>query len=178
VRIRNVVTIGAMALLLMSVPACSSSAKHPAAGASQPAAVTSAAPAPATQTSAPASTVETSSAPAAVPSAATPATSGGGSGGVTFDGAYTGTLKITTCLGSGSSTTASVDADYSTGEKLSGTVSSSEFGFEGPNNTQFDSGFQKSPLDVDGSGFKLDGLKVTDPGAGKTLTMHGTLHCP
>jgi hypothetical protein len=58
-----------------------------------------------------------------------------------------------------------------------GDVGSTEFGFQGPAGTDFDSGFLNKALDTDGKGFVLDGIVAKDE-SGKSVTMHGTLVCP
>ena len=88
-------------------------------------------------------------------------------------------MKILNCVGTGPSTTVSVtmvfDGVASTGH--TGNISSTELGWEGPDNTDYDSGFLSKPLDSDGKGFALDGIKVKNED-GKVVTLHGTLHCP
>jgi hypothetical protein len=96
---------------------------------------------------------------------------------VTFDGDYTGSVKIIQCAGSGPTASAQVNATFTGGSSYPGTFGPTEFGFQGPS-TEFDSGFLNTPLDSDGNGFVLDGLKATDAGSGKSVTMHGTLRCP
>ncbi|HZV25623.1 MAG TPA: hypothetical protein VFG00_04960 [Acidothermaceae bacterium] len=101
-----------------------------------------------------------------------------GSGAVTFDGSYSGTLTTIVCVGSGSTTTASFKATFTgTPDSYPGDIAASEFGFQGPDNTEFDSGFLKKALDSDGKGFVVDGIVAKDS-SGKSVTMHGTLVCP
>jgi hypothetical protein len=100
-----------------------------------------------------------------------------GSGSVTFDGSYSGKLTDIVCIGSGPTTTASFNAAFTGQGALPGNISATEFGFEGPDNTQFDSGFLTKALDTDGKGFDVDGIVAKDEG-GKSVTMHGTLVCP
>jgi hypothetical protein len=113
---------------------------------------------------------------AASSSASAPAAAAG-SGAVTFDGDYSGKLTSILCVGSGPTTTASFDAAF-TGKpgNFTGDISSNEFGFIGPDNTQFDSGFLNKALDTDGKGFDVDGIVAKDE-SGKSVTMHGTLVC-
>jgi hypothetical protein len=121
----------------------------------------------------------------ASPSSVTSQTLAGGStatgstAAVTFDGAYSGTMKIMDCVGTGPTTTVSVTMvfDGVASTSYTGNISSAELGWEGPDNTEYDSGFLNTPLDTDGKGFDLDGIKVKNED-GKVLTLHGTLHCP
>jgi hypothetical protein len=121
----------------------------------------------------------------ASPSSVTSQTSAGGStatgstAAVTFDGAYSGTMKIMGCAGTGPTTTVSVTMvfDGVASTSYTGNISSTELGWEGPDNTDYDSGFLNTPLDTDGKGFDLDGIKVKNED-GKVVTLHGTLHCP
>ena len=119
---------------------------------------------------------------AASPSSVTSQTSAGGStatAAVTFDGAYSGTMRIMDCAGTGPTTTVSVTMvfDGVASTSYTGNISSTELGWEGPDNTDYDSGFLNTPLDADGKGFDLDGIKVKNED-GKVVTLHGTLHCP
>jgi hypothetical protein len=106
-------------------------------------------------------------------------TASGSSAGVTFDGAYSGTMKIMDCVGTGPATTVSVTMvfDGVTSTSYTGNISSTELGWEGPDNKDYDSGFLNTPLDTDGKGFDLDGIEVKNED-GKVVTLHGTLHCP
>ncbi|MEO8457124.1 MAG: hypothetical protein ABI559_04865 [Chloroflexota bacterium] len=101
-----------------------------------------------------------------------------GTGSVTFDGAYSGTLVIDQCVGSGANTTASVKAafDGST-TTYAGDISANEYGFQGPDGAEFDSGFLSTSIDPNGSGFDFDGTSAKDASSGKTLNLHGTLVC-
>ena len=99
-----------------------------------------------------------------------------GSGAVTFSGSYSGTLTAVLCVGSGPNTTAQFTASFTGESGHPGNIDSMEFGFEGPDRTQFDSGFLSKTLDTDGEGFVLDGIVVKDS-SGKSVTMHGTLRC-
>jgi hypothetical protein len=117
----------------------------------------------------------------AQPSVAPSSTTSGGAAtsvnAVTFDGDFTGSVKIVQCSGSGANASAQVNVTFSNGSSYPGTFGATEFGFQGPSN-EFDSGFLNTPLDSDGNGFVLDGLKATDADSGKSVTMHGTLRCP
>jgi hypothetical protein len=182
---RLVATVGVVALSLTTA-ACqskstssassttASSAAAPSATAAAPAAPSSAA----VSTAAPASAAPASAASGAASSAASAPSAASGSGAVTFDGDYSGKLTTIVCVGSGPTTTASFDAAF-TGKPgtLTGDISSEEFGFLGPDNTQFDSGFLNKALDTDGKGFDVDGIVAKDE-SGKSVTMHGTLVCP
>jgi hypothetical protein len=98
---------------------------------------------------------------------------------VTIGGAYVGTLKLVACVGTGKNTTVSVTADFGTqGSGYEGNIAASELGFQGPDETDFDSGFLNKPLDQDGKGFNLEGLKLKDTGGTKVVTLHGVLRCP
>ena len=103
----------------------------------------------------------------------------GSAAAVTFDGAYSGTMKIMDCVGTGPTTTASVTMvfDGAASTSYTGNISSTELGWEGPDDPDYDSGFLNTPLDTDGKGFDLDGIKVKNED-GKVVTLHGTLHCP
>jgi hypothetical protein len=188
---RLVATVGVVALSLMTAACHSKSASSAASttGASSAAAPsTSAAAAPASSaaTAAPTGAAPPSAAPAssqapsstAASSAAASAPAAAGSGAVTFDGDYSGKLTSIVCVGSGPTTTASFNAAF-TGQPgtFPGDISSTEFGFQGPADTDFDSGFLNNALDTGGKGFVLDGIVAKDEG-GKSVTMHGTLVCP
>jgi hypothetical protein len=166
--------IAASALLVVScLAACSSS------GAVSPSnQVTSSAPANASTSADSASSASTASSGAGsgLTSGSDPAAS---ATGVTFDGAYSGTMKVMNCVGSGPTTTVSVTMVFAgvTSTGHTGNISSTELGWQGPDNADYDSGFLNSPLDADGKGFVLDGIKVKDED-GKTVTLHGTLRCP
>jgi hypothetical protein len=88
-------------------------------------------------------------------------------------------MKIMACVGTGPTTTVSVTMvfDGVASTSYTGNISSTELGWEGPDNTDYDSGFLNTPLDTDGKGFDLDGIKVKNED-GKIVTLHGTLHCP
>jgi hypothetical protein len=88
-------------------------------------------------------------------------------------------MKIMNCVGSGPNTTVSVTMvfDGVASTSLTGNISSTELGWQGPDGTDYDSGFLNKPLDADGKGFVLDGIKVKNED-GKTVTLHGTLRCP
>jgi hypothetical protein len=82
------------------------------------------------------------------------------------------------CVGSGSTTTASFNAAFTSQPgTFPGNIGSTEFGFQGPDGTDFDSGFLDKALDTDGKGFNVEGLAAKDED-GKSVTMHGTLVCP
>ena len=126
---------------------------------------------------APSATTSSSPAPAGDTGSTTAPTSG--AGGVTFDGDYRGSLKTVLCTGTGTTTTAQVTATYSGDPNAyTGDFGENEFGFEGPDRTEFDSGFQHDSLEPDGNGFKVEGIKATDQSSGKSITLHGTLRCP
>lgn len=164
---RLLATVGVGVLSLTTV-ACHS--KTAASAAATSARATSApAPAATAAAAASASVAPVNTAPSSAAAA--------GSGAVSFDGSYSGTLNVITCVGSGATTTAQFNASF-TGkpEKFPGTIGSAEFGFEGPDRTQFDSGFLSKALDTDGNGFVLDGIVAKDS-SGKSVTMHGTLRC-
>jgi hypothetical protein len=161
---RQVLAITLISAAMLATAACSSSSPgQPKATATTPAAASTL----------PSTSAQPSVAPSSTPSgsAATSATA------VTFDGDYTGSVKIIECSGSGSTASAQVNATFSDGASYPGTFGSTEFGFQGPS-TEFDSGFLNTPLDSDGNGFVLDGIKATDADSGKSVTMHGTLRCP
>jgi hypothetical protein len=140
---------------------------------------------PGTSSQQPSTASSTGRAPSvASPSAVASQTSAGGATAtgntaVTFDGAYSGTMKIMDCEGTGPTTTVSVTMvfDGVASTSYTGNISSTELGWEGPDNTDYDSGFLNTPLDTDGKGFDLDGIKVKNED-GKVVTLHGTLHCP
>jgi hypothetical protein len=167
--IRRVLAITLISGAMLATAACSTSSPgQPKATATTPAA------APILpSTSAEPGVVPSSVVPSSTPSggAATSATA------VTFDGDYTGSVKVIECSGSGATASAQVNATFSDGHGYPGTFGPTEFGFQGPSN-EFDSGFLNTPLDSDGNGFVLDGLKATDADSGKSVTMHGTLRCP
>jgi hypothetical protein len=98
--------------------------------------------------------------------------------GSQFGSSYSGTLTKVLCVGSGATTTASFNAVFA-GQSgtLPGDIGSTEFGFQGPAGTDFDSGFLDKALDTDGKGFDVDGIVAKDE-SGKSVTMHGTLVCP
>lgn len=183
---RLAATVGVVALALTTA-ACQSKSTSSAAsttGASTAAAPsTSAAAAPSTAaaiSAAPASAAAGSAAPvsAAASSVAAASAPAAGSGAVTFDGSESGTLTSIVCVGSGPTTTASFNAAF-TGKPgtYQGDISSTEFGFQGPDDTDFDSGFLNKAIDTDGKGFDVEGLAAKDED-GKSVTMHGTLVCP
>jgi hypothetical protein len=102
-----------------------------------------------------------------------------GSGTATFDGTYQGTIEIDQCVGSGSDSTASVKVTYAGSSGVfPGDVSARELGFQGPKSDDFDSHYLDTPLNSDGSGWALDGIKVVDSSGQESLTLHGTLRCP
>ena len=167
---RLVATVGVVALSLMTAACHSKSASSAAltTGASSAAA-------PSTSVAAaPTSSAATAASTNPAPASAAPA----GSGAVTFDGDYSGKLTSIVCVGSGPTATASFNAAF-TGQPgtFPGNISSTEFGFQGPADTDFDSGFLNNALDTGGKGFVLDGIVAKDEG-GKSVTMHGTLVCP
>jgi hypothetical protein len=88
-------------------------------------------------------------------------------------------MKIMDCVGTGPATTVSVTMvfDGVASASYTGNIGSMELGWEGPDNTDYDSGFLSTPLDTDGKGFHLDGIKVKNED-GKVVTLHGTLRCP
>jgi hypothetical protein len=203
-RIHRVVATAGVVLLSLTAAACRSKASSagtstaPAATTSAAAAQTSAAAVPAAASTAPASASPASATPAsATPASATPASAApasvatssaasssasapaaaAGSDAVTFDGDYSGKLTTIVCVGSGPTTTASFIAAFTGKGTLPGDISSTEFGFQGPDDTQFDPGFLNNALDTDGKGFDVDGIVAKDE-SGKSVTMHGTLVCP
>jgi predicted flap endonuclease-1-like 5' DNA nuclease len=186
---RLVATVGVVVLALTTA-AChskSTSSAAPTTSASSAASSTSPAAAPASAapasaapaSAAPASAAASSAAPssAAASSAASAPAAAAGSGSVTFDGSYSGKLTDIVCIGSGPTTTASFHAAFTGQGALPGDISANEFGFQGPADTDFDSGFLTKALDTDGKGFDVDGIVAKDEG-GKSVTMHGTLVCP
>ena len=170
-RVRAVIAIAWLGLIPVTVTACSSGSKSSASTTTKPAAAaSSSSPSPSSTPSTATSSAPANSGPTAIASSA--------GGAVTFDGDYTGTITVIQCVGSGPTTTVQVNANFtSPTSQLPGSFGSTELGFEGPNNTQFDSGFLNKALDSDGKGFNVEGIKVKDPDSGKTLTLHGTLHC-
>lgn len=176
-RIDRVVATVGVVLLSLTAAACQSKASSVGTS-TAPAATTSAAAAQSSATTAPASAAPaTVAASSAASSSASAPAAAAGSGAVTFDGDYSGKLTSILCVGSGPTTTASFDAAF-TGKpgNFTGDISSNEFGFIGPDNTQFDSGFLNKALDTDGKGFDVDGIVAKDE-SGKSVTMHGTLVC-
>jgi hypothetical protein len=154
------------------------------AGCSSSGAKSSASPGTSSQQLSTASSTETAPSVASASSVTSPASAGGSTAtgsaaAVTFDGAYSGTMKIMNCVGTGPTTTVSVTMvfDGVASTSYTGNISSTELGWEGPDNTDYDSGFLNTPLDTDGKGFDLDGIKVKNED-GKVVTLHGTLHCP
>jgi hypothetical protein len=186
---RLVATVGVVALSLTTAACHSKSASSAASttgasSAAAPSTTVAAIPASSAAVAAPTSAAAASAPPASAqaPSSAdansTAASAPAGSGAVTFSGDYSGKLTSIVCVGSGPTTTASFNAAF-TGESgtFPGNISSTEFGFQGPADTDFDSGFLNNALDTDGKGFVLDGIVAKDEG-GKSVTMHGTLVCP
>jgi hypothetical protein len=163
--------VGLVALALTTA-ACSSTSTPSTAPASSSAATAPAA-------TAPAATAPAASGPAATAAPAAPAV-GSGAGSVTFDGAYTGSFTSVTCIGSGPTTTAHFSVTYTgnPGTSFTGDMGNTEFGFRAPDGSDFDSLFLTKTLNADGKGFVLDGIVVKDQQSGKSVTMHGTLHCP
>ena len=166
---RPLVAVGLVALGLTTAGCNSKSTASPAPTAAAPST------APAAASIAP-SASSASATSASAPAASAPA-GAAGSGAVTFTGSYSGTLDTIVCVGSGPTTTAQFNASFTGEAGHPGNISSMEFGFEGPDNTQFDSGFLSKTLDTDGLGFVLDGIVAKDS-SGKSVTMHGTLRCP
>jgi hypothetical protein len=184
---RLVATVGVVALSLTTA-AChsksTSSAASTTAASSAAAPSTSAAAAAAPSSAAVSSAAPATAAPAsaaassAASSAASPPAAASGSGAVTFDGDYSGKLTTIVCVGSGPTTTASFDVIF-VGHpgNYTGNMGSSEFGFQDPAGSEFDSLFLSKTLDTDGKGFDVDGIVAKDE-SGKSVTMHGTLVCP
>ena len=177
-RIHRLAATGGVVVVLLTVAACQSKATSSAPSSSAAASTSAAAAAAPTSAAASSAAPASAAASAVVGSAASAPAAAAGSGAVTFDGSYSGTLTNVLCVGSGPTTTASFDAAF-TGKPgtLTGDISSTEFGFLGPDNTQFDSGFLNKALDTDGKGFDVDGIVAKDE-SGKSVTMHGTLVCP
>jgi hypothetical protein len=157
-----------LAAALLALAACGGNSPTPTAGPTVGAPATTAAPAPAAPAGAAASTPATSAAPPAA-----------GSGKVTFDGDYTGTVTAVECDGTGPGFVIQVGVTFGAGPgSVPGTVSAQEFGWRDPFGDQFDSGYLSTPLVTDGKSYVLDGVKLTDQSNGKTITAHGTLGCP
>jgi hypothetical protein len=177
-RIHRLVASAGLVALALTTAACNSKAASSAATSSA-AATTAAAAAPSTSAAAaPAPSSAAAGSPAPASASASEPAAAAGSGAVTFDGDYSGTLTSILCVGSGPTTTASFNAAFTDKPgTFTGDISSTEFGFVGPDNTQFDSGFLNKALDTDGKGFVLDGIVAKDE-SGKSVTMHGTLVCP
>ena len=177
-RILRLVATGGVVVVLLTVAACQSKATSSAPSSSAAASTSAAAVAAPTSAAASSAAPASAAASAVVGSAASAPTAAAGSGPVTFDGSYSGTLTNVLCVGGGPTTTASFNAAF-TGKPgtFTGDISSTEFGFVGPDNTQFDSGFLNKALDTDGKGFVLDGIVAKDE-SGKSVTMHGMLVCP
>lgn len=166
-----VLIVAATALVAVGATACSSSSQPSAATVSTPAVSAVSTPVAAssspTAASSPAAAAGDSSAPS------------GGAGGVRIDGAYSGSLKVVACVGTGKNTTVAVTADFgSRGSGYQGNIAANELGFQGPDQTDFDSGYLKTTLDQDGKGFNLEGMKLQDTGGTKVVTLHGKLRCP
>jgi hypothetical protein len=175
-RIPTAFAVVSIVLVALAATACSSGSK------------TTDASGPGSGSPAADSTAANSTAANSLTANATPTDTGSGGGsnatgsattGVTLSGAYSGTMKIMTCVGSGPTTTVSVTMvfDGVTSTNDTGNISSTEVGWQGPDNTDYDSGFLNRPLDADGKGFVLDGITVKNDN-GKVVTLHGTLRCP
>ncbi len=65
-------------------------------------------------------------------------------------------------VGTGPNTTVSVTMvfDGVASTSYTGNISSTEVGWEGPDTTDYDSGFLNTPLDTDGKGLTLTGSKL------------------
>ncbi|HET6152821.1 MAG TPA: hypothetical protein VFE15_07675 [Marmoricola sp.] len=97
--------------------------------------------------------------------------------GMTFAGAFSGSIEATLCTGAIASIEVTVKGDA---EKYRGSISATSFGFVGPEAADYSlmEGSAKPTVSADGSTFTVDDATLVDLISKKSVDVSGSVTCP